>query len=689
MRFSDCVRSIGSPVIKEDDTVGDFQQFVADVSTRLSTMSKGELFVVGDGLDRDSLWLTFLDSFPAGTNLRFRERSEYDCSTCRGFVKNFGNVVEIHDGQVRTVWSGVSASDPVFSVVAAAMDEFVGTLPLSGIFRSSEAQYGTKTTRALRDGQVEVWHHLHGQVAKQHRTTDVGAARGTFDAAVQVFQRGLTELTQHALDTVVDLIDDNALYRGTEHRRAVTEFRSLQNRWTQAADRRAFIFANAMNPAARFRNTVIGTLVQDLSAGVDLEQAVRSFEVKVAPQNYQRPKALITPAMVKAAMKTIDELGIEESLQRRFARLSDVSVTNVLWVDNDTQSRMKDGIEGLLMQAATTGSSAARVRDAKPEEVPVVAFMKDILPGAVNIDLWVANSQEPHFVSLTTGRHPDAPRLFTWDNDFAWSYGGNVTDSIKEKVKRAGGNVTGKLRVSLSWFNHDDLDLHVYEPDGTHIWYREKRNKLDVDMNAGGAFSREPVENVTWAGKVPDGEYRIEVNQYNKRESTGVGFVIETESNGRIEHYRHERAVSHQETVEVGRMTVAGEVITAFRPGKDMERGNAAKELWGITTEQFVPVSTIMYSPNYFDDNEVGNRHYFFMLKGCVNDQPTRGIYNEFLRRDLQPHRKVFEVLGDRTKCEPSADQLSGLGFSSTIRSSVVAKVTMTGGRRRLISIQF
>jgi hypothetical protein len=388
-------------------------------------------------------------------------------------------------------------------------------------------------------------------------------------------------------------------------------------------------------------------------------------------------------------VKTIDELGIEESLQRRFARLSDVSVTNVLWVDNDTQSRMKDGIEGLLMQAATTRPAGARLRDAKPEEIPVVAFMKDILPGAATIDLWVANSHEPHFVSLTTGRHPAAPRLFTWDNDFGWSYGGNVTDSIKEKVKRAGGNVTGKLRVSLSWFNHDDLDLHVFEPNGDHIWYQDKRNKLDVDMNAGGPFSREPVENVTWTGKVPDGEYRIEVNQFNKRESTEVGFVIETESNGKIEHYSYERAVAHKETVEVGRMTVAGEVITAFRPGKDMRLGSAGKDLWGITTEQFVPVSTIMYSPNYFDDNEVGNRHYFFILKGCVNDQPTRGIYNEFLRGDLQPHRKVFEVLGDRTKCEPSPDQLSGLGFSSTVRNSVVAKVTMTSGRRHLISIQF
>ncbi|SDS81252.1 YfaP family protein [Actinoplanes derwentensis] len=669
--------------------MGDYQQFVTDVTTRLSAMSKGELYVAGDSLDRDSLWLTFLDSFPAGTNLKFRERSEYDCSTCRGFVKGFGNVVEIRDGQVRTVWSGVSASDPVFSVVAAAMDEFVGSLPLSGIFRSPEAQYGTKTTRTLRDGQVEVWHHLHGRVEKRHHSTDVGPARGTFDAAVQVFQRGLAELVPHALDTVADLIDGNALYRGTEHRRAVTEFRSLQNQWTQAADRRAFVFANAMHPAARFRNTVIGTLVQDLSAGVDLEQAVRSFETKVAPQNYQRPTALITPAMVKAAMKTIDELGIEESLQRRFARLSDVSVNNVLWVDNDTRSRMKDGIEGLLMQAATTGSSGARLRDAKPEEVPIVTFMKDILPDAASIDLWVANSHEPHFVSLTTGRHPAAPRLFTWDNDFAWSYGGNVTDSIKERVKRAGGNVTGKLRVSLSWFNFDDLDLHVYEPDGTHIWYQEKRNKLDVDMNAGSGHSREPVENVTWTGKVPAGEYRIAVNQFRKRESNGVGFVIETESNGKIEHYSHERAVSQKETVEVGRMTVAGEVITAFRPGKDMQAGSAGKDLWGITTEQFVPVSTIMYSPNHFDDSEVGNRHYFFMLKDCVNDQPARGIYNEFLRRDLQPHRKVFEVLGDRTKCEPSPDQLSGLGFSSTVRNSVVAKVTMTGGRHRLVSIQF
>ena len=53
------------------------------------------------------------------------------------------------------------------------------------------------------------------------------------------------------------------------------------------------------------------------------------------------------------------------------------------------------------------------------------------------------------------------------------NYGENIafTSYIKEKVKNAGGNVNGVLRCSLSWFNYDDLDIHVKEPGGNHIYY--------------------------------------------------------------------------------------------------------------------------------------------------------------------------------------------------------------------------
>jgi hypothetical protein len=37
----------------------------------------------------------------------------------------------------------------------------------------------------------------------------------------------------------------------------------------------------------------------------------------------------------------------------------------------------------------------------------------------------------------------------------------------------------------------------------------------------------------------------------------------------------------------------------------------------------------------------------------------------------LEQHRRVFEVLGNKTKCQPSNNQLSGVGFSSTRSDSV------------------
>lgn len=657
-----------------------FTTFADAVHRRFADMSLDELFVV----DAPDLWEQYLAAWPDGTNPLFRTRTEHDCSTCRHFIRNVGNVVQIVDGRVRSIWAGLDLPEP-YRTVADVLDALVSAAPLAGIFRSSEPQYGAATTRALVDGHVETWHHFHAPVAPRHRSNDLGPARGDFLTSVQVFRRGLEDLRPSALESVVDLIDSGVLYRGEEHLMAVTAFRTLQNVYERqvGSARDAFIFANATSRAARFRNTVIGTLVTDLSQGVDLESAVRSFESKVAPTNYKRPKALITPAMVTAAMKTVTDLGIEKSLERRFARLEDVSVNDVLWVDRDVRPQMKDGgLVDVLMAAATP-----RPTKSPAEPITISAFMKDVLPGASEIELLMKNALVGNFVSLTTGVHSDVPPIFKWGNDFAWSYGGNVTDSIKERVKRAGGNVTGRLRVSLSWFNRDDLDIHVVEPNGNHIWYQSRDGKLDVDMNVSGE-TREPVENVTWAGRIQDGPYEVKVHNFAQRETSDVGFVIETESDGVIENYRYEQPVGNRAVVPVGVMTVRDGAIVKFAPAKGIHGGSASKTVWNVQTETFVKVGSVMYSPNFWGDAAVGNRHYIFALAGCLNDEPTRGIYNEFLKSDLDKHRKVFEVLGDRTKCAPAADQVSGLGFSSTSGASVTARVTV-GGRQRLLAIQF
>lgn len=676
----------------------DFKQFADAINKRLTSMSKNELYVVGNAVDRDLLWLKYLESFPEGSDPLFRTNTEHTCSTCRNFIKNFGNVVEIVDGKIRTVWADVTLPVYPYTAVCNAMNDYVLSLPLTGIFRSTEKQFGNKLSHSLHEDQVETFHHFWGVVndryfvrSPQFQRYSIGEIRGDFNTSVEVFTRGLNELSPSALETVIELIDNNSLYRGEEHLRAVTEFRTLQNKYHSIkfyhTAGRPLVYANASGPVARFRNTVIGTLVQDLSDGVDLETAVRSFESKVAPLNYKRPKSLITPNMVSNAMKTITELGIERSLERRFAKLSDISVNDVIWVDNSTKAQMRDGIEGILMSAATSNAKSLS-KNAKPESISITTFMKDILPGASEVELLVKNSHVNNFVSLTTGVNPDAPRIFKWDNDFAWSYNNNVTDSIKERVKKAGGSVTGKLRVSLSWFNYDDLDIHMHLPNGGHVYYGNRLGLLDVDMNVSANGSRSAVENISWphSKKIQDGDYRVEVNQYTRRESIDVGFTIEVESNGVVEQYHYDKSVIG--TVPVLVMTVIDGSVVEFKVAKDIQGGSSSKEVWGLKTEQFSKVNSIMLSPSYWGDQAYGNKHYMFLMSGCVNDQPVRGIFNEFLKSDLDKHRKVFEILGDRSKVAPADEQLSGVGFSSTTRNEIVARVAV-GGRQRLLNIQF
>ena len=541
---------------------------------------------------------------------------------------------------------------------------------------------------------MKTWTHFFVNVPKRFvkKSTEASPYLGEQRSTFGLFLRGLKEITEDSVDTVLELIAQKSLYRGEEHEHTLKAFSQWQKEFKRVAmeEQENFVWslikAAPMN-VSRVRNTAIGTLLVDLSAGMELDDAVKSFEAKVAPTNYKRPTALVTKSMIDKARKTVEELGLTSALERRYATINDITINNILFADRSTPAHLSGDVFDTLATKADKPKSLDKV-----EEIGIEDFLTNILPKATTLEVMLDNAHTGNLVSLIAPSDPTAKPLFKWGNRFSWSYAGEMADSIKERVKQAGGNVAGDLCCRLAWEYTDDLDFHMYEPDGGHIYFSNKGRKsscggmLDVDANGMSGMMDHPVENIFYEklSSMKEGEYRLVVHNYRRR-SNGVGFEVEIDIGGqihRIEYGQTVQAGKHVEVATLGYMKSKGIEIVQSLPST-----KSVKRVWNIDTNTFQPVDVVMMSPNYWDGEATGNKHYFFMLRGCRNDGQARGFFNEFLNNDLTQHRKVMEMVGSKMKTEESEHQLSGLGFSSTQKNSLLCRVK--GSFTRVVKIVF
>jgi hypothetical protein len=665
-----------------------FAEFKQAVAKQFDLMKNHQLFRTD--VEKDLLWFTYLSSFPEGSNLIMKERLEYDCQACKNFIRAAGNMVAIIDNKLVSLWD-CEVCEP-YSQVAKALSELVKSAPIKNVFLHNSAKVGIDKNFQNTDYGVIFWKHFHIVLPKSYVSNNQNTIYADRKSTKDVFLKGLTEITIDAIECAIELIEQGSLYRGDEHLPVIKLFLKQKKLYDKLNDdKQKDIFVWQQNLSAvvtRIRNTAIGTLLIDLSNGKSLDEAVRMFESKVAPSNYKRPKALVTKDMIKRARKTVEELGYTSALERRFAVIDDISITDILFANRDARKKMNADVFDEIMSETKVDQKKLE----KVEEIGIEDFIENVLPKAISIELLLENRHAPNFVNLVAPKDPNAKLLFKWSNNFSWAYAGNLADSIKERVKSRGGCVTGDFRASLGWFNSDDLDIHLVEPDGHHIYYGNKKSigtkgELDVDMNvseSGINTSRNAVENITYPNRnrMLEGQHHLYVNNYTHRERIDVGFEVEIEFGGTTTTFAYDREVKPGENITVAKFKYTH--ANGIRILESLPKQESSRVLWNLQSQNFHQVTMAMLSPNYWNDN-TGNKHYFFILQDCKRDGSSRGFFNEYLNNDLNEHRKVFEILGNKMHTEENGDQLSGLGFSSTQRNKIYARVT--GAFTRTINI--
>lgn len=672
-----------------------FKQLRETIQQRYDELTKTNKQLFYKDANLEKVWDVYLKAFPNEL------QQEHQCNLCRTFIRQFSGITIITaDLKVESIWDiDVTLVDEEYRASITALANHFKSLPITNVFLPLSKKVGT-AENLDREKNI-FWSHFALELGdvKTYREADVPSKMGELRTAKETLKRALDEIEEEAVATVLELIAQNSLYKGKEYKDLLETFAislalygdvpfNQQNAycWLLSTDPQAFRLTT-------IRNSSIGTLLQDLSEGKDLDAAVRSFENKVSSGSYMRPSAVATPAMINKAKEKIYELGYQDSLERRYANLTDLNVENLLYVDKS--SGITDVFGEALKDALVSPRSFSKV-----EEITINDFIEKVLPTSKTIEVLTEETHFKNLFSLITAENAEAPSMFKWNNPFSWSYAGGITDSIKERVKAAGGTVDGVLRFSVQWNDEDtlgrlDFDAHCHEADGTHIYFASSfvkerlggrtrsTGQLDIDMRGSEGIN---VENISWLdlNKMKDGDYRFIVHNFSG--SRNNGFKAQVEFNGQIFDFPYLKNASGYidiatVTLKKGEFSIKPALDSSTSVGKVSSRAK-----WGVKTNTFTKVKSMMFSPNYWETN-TGNKHFFFVVEDCISDEEPRPFFNEFLKSDLLAERKAFEMIAGKLKVPKSTNQVSGLGFSDTQSNSLIVRVT--GQFQRSLKIKF
>jgi hypothetical protein len=217
----------------------EFKEFRQKLKKHFEMIVAGEKHLFLTDVSRDELWNTYLESFPPGTNNMFRKRREYDCKCCKQFIHFYSNLILINNkNEMVSIWDIPNLEHP-FDKVAEALSKKVKAAKICNVFVQNFPRMGVESNLANEDGTIKRWEHLHLMLPKDLRKShpiSVDALMGELRSRKDVFHRALSEITEESINTVLELIEQNSLYRGAEYKGPVSkllefkkEFNKIKN----------------------------------------------------------------------------------------------------------------------------------------------------------------------------------------------------------------------------------------------------------------------------------------------------------------------------------------------------------------------------------------------------------------------------------------------------------------------------
>lgn len=350
----------------------------------------------------DGLNDLYLDSLPS-------ERQVHTCHACKRFIGTFGNLVAITEAgdTVPAMWNPDGVPEfyrPAFAALHARVKKARVVSP----FITADAVWGMPRTGD--------WTHISvtapAGMLYRGRVLTAGQAMAAAKENFRTVATALAEIKPAALDEALRILNADAVARSEKFIAPVKWLRALHDRPKGRKGENVLWRATAAAPEGYChpRASVVGTLLEDIAAGLPFEDIRAKFNAKLGGLVYQRPQAAPTAGNIKAAEALVEKMGIAPSLHRRFARLDEVQT---IWKPTAPKAPPETaGVFGHLKPKASA--------DVKPVNLPSVTmtwekFARTILPTAEAMDFMVP--AHGNFTATLTAADADAPPILKWDRE--------------------------------------------------------------------------------------------------------------------------------------------------------------------------------------------------------------------------------------------------------------------------------
>lgn len=433
----------------------------------------------------DNLFDKFLEGLPLD------KRQHYNCNACRKFINTYGSLVTIDENGITrsAMWDEHDVPD-LYRLSVLLMVNHIEKAPVKGIFISSDKVYGEPITR--RPVTKERKHLAVIPSSDIIYSNLVVTAEQRMASRLEDYRTLMRSLNDYSIGSVrraESLLKADQLYR-SEHVLGVAEWllELMERRVSINHSRRRnnitwrFI-AMAPTGYCHLKSTMIGTLLDDLEAGLSYENVSKRFAAKMNPQIYQRPQALPSEGNVQQAERIVSKLGAEGSLRRRYARLEEIKTVWKPKIINQ-QENTSGGVFGGI-RTKNSNPEPLEMRT-PPTIITWEKLSKVFLQEAEEIHFFVPMTPVS-FTAILTAVDMNAPPIVQWDdpedrNPFSWyvypngSYGQDWNLPMGSFV-----NVTGITLQPSMWSNNP---LRYNHQGQSVIFILE--NARDKNYKAGG-----------------------------------------------------------------------------------------------------------------------------------------------------------------------------------------------------------